>query len=1096
MDNETKLKVEQWQIKLDDKIKYMLSLDKNYTYILTKKSFYIYEKNKDLLTKHLIPQNEEKDILGPDESQIWSDRIGNHIIFKLDGITYYYNDILPNDKKIKILNLEYNKQYIEPFTFALNNNNQFKKTTDEIIFTDIDSSIYTLVINVDNLGEIQIKINKVYDFKITYIDKNIEKIIDKNEKEKEEKLNALLDDNYFKIDNDDRIHDIKLYIHEEKKGEGKKMIINRSYFILAVSKRIIFQFSGKNSIQEVFSSYKTEDNKIDKDKLYKDCKIFPKVNKIDLKKTKIQFISPKDKKPHFYWNNECGFCTWPLVGSPLPLPQKEFNLYNYIKLKNDGTYEVKPIPIMCCETQKCIYFLYSKCLVIFNTLTENIILTKYLKEEYLDIYYNKEMDKLIIYSNNKILKISLDHERNDLWKDYIERGEYDLALQYFPFDDEEYKAKLRKLNGDLLFKRKEYDLSAVEYSQSDENFEHICLKLLKLNNNNPLINYLSYVNKIKLSTNQNKDDNKYFIQKYLINTWILELLLEKEDINKQKESEQKGSKQKDINQKNIKQKDIKTILYKSDIIESPKYIDKLAIYRVLRSYGRYEDFLNFAGIKNDYKTIIFDLVNHNKYKEALNNLLLYMSYVSPEDENYLQDLQSLIKIFFNYINIFIKESPKEGIKLIDQYYYLIENPIDIIRIINNINIYDNNIYEENYENILNLIKKLINVTKKSNRNIKDKLNDAFYDLSFKQNLYNLYILYLSISKKLEHYNELLDFLKSLVNNLIIKNNYYNINNIDTQIYFEFTFAQNTFKKSKSCLALIYCLKKEYNKSISFSLSNEDKETSIFIANTISDPKKKKEIWLEIFNHFKSTNINIIKDILNKSDGVLKILDILPHLMGNIQVKKIKNDLKNCINQYEQKLKKLKLNIKDYGVSVDVLSQKVNKINKGEKFLKISFKEIECAICFRDLKELNFYLFPCRHAFDFDCLINTLFYYDSQNIGDEMFKRKILGIKQLINEIKRLNLRKKNIFERKTSIAQNQKKQNAVTEFFRNLTLKNTNNTPNTANIDFSTEEENQLKDLENVLDELLSQECPLCGNEMILSTQKKFGDEDNNDWKL
>ena len=114
----------------------------------------------------------------------------------------------------------------------------------------------------------------------------------------------------------------------------------------------------------------------------------------------------------------------------------------------------------------------------------------------------------------------------------------------------------------------------------------------------------------------------------------------------------------------------------------------------------------------------------------------------------------------------------------------------------------------------------------------------------------------------------------------------------------------------------------------------------------------------------------------------------------------------------------------------------------------------------------------------------------------MFKRKILGIKQLINEIKRLNLRKKNIFERKTSIAKKKKKQNAVTEFFRNLTLKNTNNTSNTANIDFSTEEENQLKDLENVLDELLSQECPLCGNEMILSTQKKFGDEDNNDWKL
>ena len=35
MDNETTLKVEKWPIKLDDKIKYMLSLDNNYTLILT-----------------------------------------------------------------------------------------------------------------------------------------------------------------------------------------------------------------------------------------------------------------------------------------------------------------------------------------------------------------------------------------------------------------------------------------------------------------------------------------------------------------------------------------------------------------------------------------------------------------------------------------------------------------------------------------------------------------------------------------------------------------------------------------------------------------------------------------------------------------------------------------------------------------------------------------------------------------------------------------------------------------------------------------------------------------------------------------------------
>ena len=85
-------------------------------------------------------------------------------------------------------------------------------------------------------------------------------------------------------------------------------------------------------------------------------------------------------------------------------------------------------------------------------------------------------------------------------------------------------------------------------------------------------------------------------------------------------------------------------------------------------------------------------------------------------------------------------------------------------------------------------------------------------------------------------------------------------------------------------------------------------------------------------------------------------------------------------------------------------------------------------------------------------------------------------------------------KKKNSISQNQKKQNVVTEFFRSLTTTKNININNV--IDFSANEENQLQDLERVLDELLSQECPICGNEMILSTQIKFGDEDNMDWKI
>jgi hypothetical protein len=101
-----------------------------------------------------------------------------------------------------------------------------------------------------------------------------------------------------------------------------------------------------------------------------------------------------------------------------------------------------------------------------------------------------------------------------------------------------------------------------------------------------------------------------------------------------------------------------------------------------------------------------------------------------------------------------------------------------------------------------------------------------------------------------------------------------------------------------------------------------------------------------------------------------------------------------------------------------------------------------------------------------------------------------NIKQIITGINLLNTRKKSVYEKKSSLVQKEKK-NFMTGILRSLTFRDTKNI-----INFSSEEEMQLTNLENLLDDLLSQECPLCGDEMILSTQIKFGDEDNKDWLI
>ena len=112
MDDEIALNIEKWDLKLGKKIRCMVSLEKNYTFILTKTLFFIHDSSKDSLTSVDIPSSTNKKIdfqtineSKYDTSRIWPDKNGIHIIFKIDKATYYYNSSLPDKKKIKELKL-------------------------------------------------------------------------------------------------------------------------------------------------------------------------------------------------------------------------------------------------------------------------------------------------------------------------------------------------------------------------------------------------------------------------------------------------------------------------------------------------------------------------------------------------------------------------------------------------------------------------------------------------------------------------------------------------------------------------------------------------------------------------------------------------------------------------------------------------------------------------------------------------------------------------------------------------------------------------------------------------------------------------------
>ena len=107
-----------------------------------------------------------------------------------------------------------------------------------------------------------------------------------------------------------------------------------------------------------------------------------------------------------------------------------------------------------------------------------------------------------------------------------------------------------------------------------------------------------------------------------------------------------------------------------------KYIDKNICYDYLLMYNKQQEFIDFATLKGDYELIIQKLLNHLNYEEILNKLDKFIN--SDIDETIMK---KLIKIFFEYSNFFMKESPVKTINLLEKELISEFNQDEIINVI-------------------------------------------------------------------------------------------------------------------------------------------------------------------------------------------------------------------------------------------------------------------------------------------------------------------------------------------------------------------------------------------------------------------------------
>ena len=1033
-----------------------MSSSKKYIYLVTERSELLrIESNtlKPIQQAYTIPSPETRPKFYENLTKIWTDRSGNHSIIRYNRGIYYFNS---NGTMVKELK---NFKGIEICAVGLDDRNTDPQNTKNFIATDYLNNIYECNIIVEKY-----EVNGDYQIK-----DSIERLSTINfgsDNEDDDDINTPGTRNY------DRVYGIRFFRATKANIESNE----NACYIMAVTRNRLYQFIGPGltSFKQIFGRYERTPA------LFNDsCKIFPQNlrRKGAFNGTDLDIIfrseqrSTGDKKSikvdvfnQFGWKTDSGFCFGQFTylnnikSSGLPFELKQFTVMPYERINNEGMKENGFEPKAVLHTTNHIFILYKDSLTVISKLTSNIVHTQYFQIEYDQMIYNeyaKDNGIILLNSKNGLYQISLKDENDDIWKDYLEIGDYQKAQTFC--GSENLKRKINRIDAEYEFDEKNNGFNAAnKFANSDEKFEIVCLKYLMKNDIDGLNIYLQVYmesnlhkeSKDKKKINQQKKDEKKedLLQLSLLSTWILEISLN--------QSKSSGENIDDFRQL---------------VRENKKYLDPGLIYQLLQSYGKIMEFTEFASIMNDYEKVILYYINNGEVDKALDKLTEFASFA---DEG---TIKILTQIFLDNCHIFFKKNPKESILLLQQRFkdVKMESIVQAIMSTTDKELDDKIIdfdkaekakKSENSQAILNYLKSLVE---------KPKLEEE-------NNIHNLYIYYLSRNKA--NQEAILEYLKGP---LKYDENEFGGFQKKKEVLFQLDYAKKLFKDNPPAYSLVLALMGKYSEGVKTALMEKNDEClkiAKFIASNAPGEKLRKKLWIDIFSCDNQNEFKQALDIMKESK-ILKIEDVLPHITDTIKIEEFKKQISNCINEYEENIKKLKEDINIYNKTAENIKGDIYRVKK--KSMEISYSDCKCEICQGYIKDKNIFLFPCGHKFDMNCIKDSLLNYEAT--GLDYIHEKNVKIDDLFYQ---LGFSKTKSFTGNKKIKREEdeietKKQEDTIERSGTTGLFN-------RIIDMTgfkrqevqeKKDSKQLKALKDELYDILSEQCVLCGDFMVDSIQ-------------
>ncbi|XP_050332162.1 vacuolar protein sorting-associated protein 18 homolog [Bactrocera neohumeralis] len=257
--------------------------------------------------------------------------------------------------------------------------------------------------------------------------------------------------------------------------------------------------------------------------------------------------------------------------------------------------------------------LYSDHITGICLLNEKVVYEEYFHEQVgklLNILRDPFTGTIYVYTDKMFFSYKITDEQRDIWRIYLEKGQYDLAEIYAAEQPEHLDIVLIK-KADAAFEKGDYTLAADFYAETSKPFEEISLKFMELDTKKPIIRYA----KKRLAMLEN-DPNKIMV----LVIWLVDLYLTQ--INYPRRSAQERAEW---------QSEFDEFMQGARVADCARQ-NKEPICNLLKEHADSHNIAQFAISIGDYEEVIEQQIGSKKFKEALrtltqqDNLELYYKY--------------------------------------------------------------------------------------------------------------------------------------------------------------------------------------------------------------------------------------------------------------------------------------------------------------------------------------------------------------------------------------------------------------------------------------------------------------------------------------